>query len=158
MGRLDSPPCSIRPATTGDAEAILAMADRLREGVASWRHAGAVADAVRGWVEGSLAAMGNAGHWVLVADDAGRVVGFVTLAPGRHWSGEPEAAIGELVVSPEAEGRGIGRALVESAMKRAAEDGHVRITVSTGAANVRARRLYERIGFENEDVTLSRGL
>ena len=145
----------IRPATKADAEAVLALAHRLREGVAPWRDEAAVAAAVRGWVEGSLASIGELGHAMLVSEQAGEVVGFVSVSPGRHWSGEAEATIGELVVAPAVEGRGLGRALVEAALEHARADGYQRISVSTGAANARARALYARLGFEDEDVTLS---
>lgn len=148
----------IRLATDADGQILLALADRLREGVAPWRDEAAVAAAVRGWVEASLEAMDEAGHAVLVAELAGTIVGFVTLSPGSHWSGAVEPSIGELVVTPQAEGRGIGTALVEAVLARARSDGHRRISVSTGAANARARGLYRRLGFEDEDVTLSRAL
>lgn len=148
----------IRPATTADADTVLALADRLRVGVAPWREEAAVTTAVRGWVETSLATMGEPGHAVLVAELDHDVVGFITLSPGMHWAGDPDASIGELVVSTEAEGRGLGHALVEAAMERARENGCTRISVSTGAANERARSLYRRLGFEDEDVTLSRAL
>jgi len=137
---------------------VLALADRLCDGVARWRDPEAVLTAVRGWVQSSLATREDPGHAVLVAELEGSVVGFVTLSPTHHWSGEPEASIGELVVSPEAEGRGIGRALVEAVMARARESGCTRISVSTGAANDRARALYRRLGFEDEDVATSRAL
>ena len=88
----------------------------------------------------------------------GTVVGFVTLSPGSHWSGVAEPSIGELVVAPEAEGQGIGSALVEAVIERARSEGHTRVSVSTGAANARALGLYRRLGFEDEDVTLSRRL
>ena len=114
--------------------------------------------AVHGWVQSSLATMEDPGHAVLVAELEGSVVGFVTLSPTHHWSGEAEASIGELVVSQRAQGRGIGSALVEAAMARARELGCARISVSTGAANARARDLYRRLGFEDEDVTSSRAL
>jgi ribosomal protein S18 acetylase RimI-like enzyme len=149
---------SIRPATTADVDTVMSLADRLLVGVAPWREEAAVTAAVRGWVRTSLAAMAEPGHAVLVAELEGVVVGFVTLSPAPHWAGDPDAYIGELVVSPEAEGRGIGRALVVAAMERARENGSTRIRVSTGAANTRARSLYRALGFEDEDVTLSRAL
>ena len=149
---------TIRAATGAEADAVRSLADRLREGVASWRDATAVTKAVRGWVESSLDAMDEPGHAVLVAESAGKIVGFVTVSPGSHWSGAIEPSIGELVVVPEAEGQGIGKGLVEAAMAHARSEGHSRISVSTGAANARARALYRRLGFEDEDVTLSRAL
>ena len=149
---------TIRAATGADADAVRSLADRLREGVAPWRDSSAVTKAVRAWVEGSLDAMDEPGHAVLVAETGGTILGFVTVSPGRHWSGASEPSIGELVVVPEAEGQGIGAALVEAAMAHARREGHSRISVSTGAANGRARALYRRLGFEDEDVVLSRAL
>jgi ribosomal protein S18 acetylase RimI-like enzyme len=149
---------TIRAATGADADAVRSLADRLREGVAPWRDETAVTTAVRRWVEGSLDAMDEPGHAVLVAENAGTILGFVTMSPGSHWSGAIEPSIGELVVAPEAESKGIGKALVEAAMDHARSEGHTRISVSTGAANARARALYRRLGFEDEDVTLSREL
>ena len=149
---------TIRAATDADGPVLLALADRLRQGVAPWRDEAVVVDAVRGWVEASVAAMDEAGHAVLVAELGSTVVGFVTLSPGSHWSGVAEPSIGELVVAPEAEGQGIGSALVEAVIERARSEGHTRVSVSTGAANARALGLYRRLGFEDEDVTLSRRL
>lgn len=149
---------TIRAATDADGLVLLALADRLRQGVAPWRDEAAVVDAVRGWVEASVAAMDEAGHAVLVAELGSTVVGFVTLSPGSHWSGVAEPSIGDLVVAPEAEGQGIGSALVEAVIERARSEGHTRVSVSTGAANARALGLYRRLGFEDEDVTLSRRL
>jgi len=149
---------TIRAATDADGPVLLALADRLRQGVAPWRDEAAVVDAVRGWVEASVAAMDEAGHAVLVAELGSTVVGFVTLSPGSHWSGVAEPSIGDLVVAPEAEGQGIGSALVEAVIERARSEGHTRVSVSTGAANARALGLYRRLGFEDEDVTLSRRL
>jgi ribosomal protein S18 acetylase RimI-like enzyme len=149
---------TIRAATDADGPVLLALADRLRQGVAPWRDEAAVVDAVRGWVEASVAAMDEAGHAVLVAELGSTIVGFVTLSPGSHWSGVAEPSIGELVVAPQAEGQGIGTALVEAVMERARSEGHTRVSVSTGAANARALGLYRRLGFEDEDVALSRRL
>jgi ribosomal protein S18 acetylase RimI-like enzyme len=146
----------IRSATTADVDKVLALADRLRVGVAPWREEAAVTTAVRGWVRAPLATVAEPGHAVLVAELDDVVVGFVTLSPGAHWAGDPDASIGELVVSAEAEGRGVGRALVEAALERARDNGCTRVSVSTGAANERARSLYRRLGFE--DVTSSRAL
>jgi ribosomal protein S18 acetylase RimI-like enzyme len=155
---IDGMGAHIRHATSADVEAVRDLADRLREGVAPWRDDAAVTSAVRGWVDSSIQAMNEPGHAVLVAELDRKVVGFITLSPGSHWSGDVEPSIGELVVATDAEGQGVGRALVEAVMEHARERGFERISVSTGAANTRARRLYEHLGFDDEDVTLSRTL
>jgi ribosomal protein S18 acetylase RimI-like enzyme len=149
---------TIRRAASGDEAALLPLATRLTEGVAPWRPEPGVVAAVVGWVEASLDTMNEPGHAVLVAEVEGRIVGFVTLSAGHHWSGETDASIGELVVAPEAEGAGVGTALVEAVIGHARDEGYTRVSVSTGAANARALRLYRRLGFEDEDISLSRPL
>jgi ribosomal protein S18 acetylase RimI-like enzyme len=148
----------IREAVAADEDAVIALADRLCEGVARWRDPEAVLIAVRGWVRSSFDAREDRDHAVLMAELDGSIVGFVTSSPSQHWSGEPEVSIGELVVDQQAGGQGIGSALVEAAMERARTSGYARISVSTGAANAPARALYRRLGFEDEDVSTSRPL
>jgi ribosomal protein S18 acetylase RimI-like enzyme len=55
-----------------------------------------------------------------------------------------------IAVTEEAEGRGVGRALMEHAEKWARERGHDRITLSVFEGNRRARGLYERVGYAVE--------
>jgi ribosomal protein S18 acetylase RimI-like enzyme len=91
---------------------------------------------------------------VFVAVDAasGTVLGSVTYIPGpgtplSETEGDGEAGFRMLAVEPSAQGRGVGRALVEACIERArAEDKHrlVLLTLSTMTA---ARVLYERLGF-----------
>jgi len=123
--------------------------------VAPWRDAEAVDKAVVGWVEGSLERTGDPGAEVLVAEQNGRLVGFVSVACQRHWSGSLDAYIGELVVSTDAERQGVGSTLVRAAVDWGRAHEVERVTVSTGAANAAARRLYASLGFDEEDVTLS---
>ncbi|GAA2269163.1 hypothetical protein GCM10010149_07700 [Nonomuraea roseoviolacea subsp. roseoviolacea] len=146
----------IRPYRDEDRDAIVALAPRLTEGVAAWRDADAVAAAVRDWVTGSLDRHGSDGHGVFVADRDGCVAGFVTMATRRHFTGEVDAYIGELVVGAEAEGTGVGRALVNAAESWARAHGLRRVTLETGAANGRARSFYRALGYAEEEVRLSR--
>ncbi|WP_309237105.1 GNAT family N-acetyltransferase [Actinomadura sp. BRA 177] len=74
----------------------------------------------------------DAENWV--AEDGGVVVGLLGLLGSE---------IGGLFVLPEAQGRGIGRVLVEHAV---ALYGEVRLDVFE--ANAKARGFYERMGFE----------
>ncbi|SDI39914.1 GNAT family N-acetyltransferase [Alloyangia pacifica] len=72
--------------------------------------------------------------WVTVAEDGpGAVVGFLA----REGS-----YVHALFVAPGAQGRGVGRTLLEDAQRRAA-----RLELWTFVANARARRFYERAGF-----------
>lgn len=89
----------------------------------------------------------------LVAEDAaGRVVGWACLGPYRRDEGESDelAADGELYaiyLLPEYVGRGIGRALAEAVMARAADRGFPWLRLWVLEGNRRARGFYERAGF-----------
>ncbi|UWQ11431.1 GNAT family N-acetyltransferase [Aliiroseovarius crassostreae] len=71
--------------------------------------------------------------WVSVAQEQGRVLGFLARAQGE---------IHALYVAPHARGRGIGGALVDHA-KQASN----RLTLYTFVANEAAQRFYLRKGF-----------
>jgi GNAT superfamily N-acetyltransferase len=149
----------VRPYQPDDRETVLALADRLTVGVAPWRDADAVVAAVRDWVAGSVRVAGEGrGALLVAADDDGKVLGFVSVAERRHFAGDLDAYVGELVTAAGAEGRGVGRELLERAEAWARERGYRRITLETGARNARALRLYEHLGWESEDVRLSKPL
>jgi putative acetyltransferase len=88
-------------------------------------------------------------HFVALAED--RVVGWCDVSPGR---GESRAHMGILGVGllPEFRGCGIGATLMTSAIGRAWEKGLTRIELTVRTDNVRAKRLYERFGFEVEGI------
>ncbi len=77
-------------------------------------------------------------RWWVADDDGGRLLGAV-----GYTAGDP-VDIDRLVVDPAVFRRGVGRALIATVVSEAAGRP---ITVSTGAANDPARRLYEAAGF-----------
>jgi GNAT superfamily N-acetyltransferase len=141
-----------------DRDAGMALAPRLTAGVAAWRRSDAVAAVVRAWVDGSLESQDVDHRPVFVADDAGRIVGFATAATRKHWSGDLDAYIGELVVAEDCTKRGIGRALVTAIETWARASGHHRITVETGASNSSGQAFYAALGYTAEEVVLTRDL
>ncbi|WP_405017067.1 GNAT family N-acetyltransferase [Kitasatospora sp. NBC_00070] len=85
----------------------------------------------------------------LVAESAGRVVGYVQQGPATPLASNSHVRqIQGFVVDPEARGRGIGRALIEAACDRARAEGIRRMTLRVLAHNAPARRVYESCGFE----------
>jgi ribosomal protein S18 acetylase RimI-like enzyme len=88
---------------------------------------------------------------VLAAFDPGPV-GCVTYVPGLGEYAEfkdPDAAgIRMLAVAPEAQGRGIGRALTLACLDRARADHFPLVVLHSMAPMVAARHLYEGLGFE----------
>jgi len=90
---------------------------------------------------------------VLVAEVDGRVVGWGKIEhPTPLPASDHVWHVTGLAVDPEYEGRGAGRALVEALVEEARSRGGRRITLRVFAPNERARRLYERCGFEVEGV------
>jgi ribosomal protein S18 acetylase RimI-like enzyme len=86
---------------------------------------------------------------VAVADD--RVVGCITYVPGpgpyAEFTDDDAAGIRMLAVAPEAQGRGVGVALVRACVQRARASGRARIVLHSTEPMVGAQRLYEREGF-----------
>lgn len=148
----------VRPAADDDGPAALSLASRLEEGVSPWRDQSNVAHAVRAWVEASISALTDNDRACFVAEENTQVIGFVSVKRCQHWSGAIEAYIGELMVATTAEGRGVGRALVEEAVDWSQSQGCDRIALETGSANAPALAFYHSLGFEHDEVRLSRGL
>jgi ribosomal protein S18 acetylase RimI-like enzyme len=103
---------------------------------------------------------------VLGAVDDGRVVGTVTVElHGRIPGGHPrsplapdQAHVRMLGVHPDQRRRGIGRALMDAAVKRARRAGKRRMTLETTEAMEPAQRLYESMGFRRgQDVVFDDG-
>jgi aminoglycoside 6'-N-acetyltransferase I len=148
----------IRAAEDGDRELLMKMAERLQEGVAEWRDPDEVRRAVVGWVRDSLADRDNADSTALVAEHGGEVVGFICVSERAHFTGQVDTYVGELVVARSAEGQGVGRALLAAAEDWGRSRGRARVVVDTGAANTPARRFYAALGYQDEDITVSRAI
>ena len=92
-----------------------------------------------------------AGCEVLVARRGDQVVGGVTFVPGpgpyAQLITENEAELRMLVVDPEAQGRGVGAALVQACVELARAAGKRNLVLGTMPAMVAAQRLYARLGF-----------
>jgi ribosomal protein S18 acetylase RimI-like enzyme len=148
----------VRPFRPEDRQQVLALAPRLTEGVASWRDPVGVASAAVGWVTGSMASADEPGHAVFVAEPDGRVGGVITLSERAHFSGQTDAYVGELIVAAGLERRGIATELMRAAEAWAAQRDYAFITLETGAANDRARKLYAALGFLEEEVRLTKAV
>ena len=146
----------VRAATEQDQIAVLQLAPRLAEGVAAWRNRQAAVLAAQQWLADSFAVATRRDGTVLVAVDEADVLGVITTREQRHFTGEMDGYIGELAVAPHAARQGIGRALIEAAQSWARDRGLRHLTLHTGMANIPARRFYAALGFQEEDVRLTR--
>jgi ribosomal protein S18 acetylase RimI-like enzyme len=67
------------------------------------------------------------------------------------WTQALECYLAELYVVPDRRGRGLGRALMESAIELARREGADRMDLGTSDDDVAARALYESLGFNNRE-------
>ena len=82
--------------------------------------------------------------WVQVASDGGVVVGLVAMKL-ENWNGR--ATLHHLYLAPSARRQGVGRAMIEAALKEA-DRCHMRsLWAETQTTNYAAVRFYERTGF-----------
>ena len=88
---------------------------------------------------------------VLVADDAGRVIGAVTYVgnpgPYAEFDGDGDAGIRMLAVDPTRQRAGTGQALVAHCVARARREGKTRVVLHSTPAMTAAHRIYGRLGF-----------
>jgi GNAT superfamily N-acetyltransferase len=94
-----------------------------------------------GWADGST---------YLVAWDERGPVGHVHIAWADTELGLPE--LQDMYVLPERRGEGIGTTLAAAAESIASERGHDRCSLSVSDGNLRARSLYERLGYAPADL------
>ena len=85
----------------------------------------------------------------------GGIVGTLTLVMFRIPTGM-RAWIEDVVVDGTARGRGVGEALNEEALRRAAAAGARSVDLTSRPAREAANRLYRRLGFEIRDTNVYR--
>lgn len=85
------------------------------------------------------------------APPAGRILGTIMLQPwphsGRVAQGPDEAEVRALAVAPDAQGSGVGAALLHGVVERARKTGVGHLVLCTMTEMRAAHRLYERAGF-----------
>ena len=81
--------------------------------------------------------------WVAEVD--GRLAGSLTL-----WDVVGEGEIANVAVHPDFWRQGVGRALVQTALDKAAELGFPRVMLEVRASNEAAQTLYRSFGFEED--------
>lgn len=92
----------------------------------------------------------------MIAERGARPVGLVHALFHAHcWRPQRSCYLQDLFADPEARGAGVGRALIEAVVERAAGEGGPVYWI-TGAGNETARRLYDRVAKEQGVVMYER--
>jgi GNAT superfamily N-acetyltransferase len=146
----------IRPYSSSDRAFVLSLAPRLAIGRQPWRDLGLWLATVENWLIESIRHHYQKTMVLIAEDEQGEPCGFATVSHSTHFTGQRQAYIGELATSEAVEGRGVGTALVQACEQWAREKGYAILTLTTGAANARALRFYRHLGFQDEDVTLTK--
>jgi ribosomal protein S18 acetylase RimI-like enzyme len=134
----------IRAARAADAEALTPLLDQLGYPLTAAAVARALGELLR-----------DPAHLVLVAEEDGRVVGYVNanFRPQLHHLA-PVGTIDELVVDEGFRGRRIGERLVEAVLEEGRRRGADVVEVATHERRERARAFYRRCGFEATSIKL----
>ncbi|MDZ4863230.1 MAG: GNAT family N-acetyltransferase [Gemmatimonadota bacterium] len=150
---------TLRRAVSADEPALLRLATRLGDfPVPPWRTASEIATADHPILLASLRspATDNA---LFVADDLGALLGFVfVVVRTDYFTHERYAYVEDLALAVKGEGRGLARRLMEEAEGWARSLGFRRIGLSVWFQNLRARGLYERLGYQPETMQYLKAL
>jgi ribosomal protein S18 acetylase RimI-like enzyme len=95
----------------------------------------------------------------IATTDEGTPAGFVWMAKTHNdFTGQLEASLLNQYVAEPYRGQGLGRRLMETAEEWARQQGLPRISLSVGAHNKLARRLYETLGYQVDVLRMTKKL
>lgn len=99
------------------------------------------------WLPSMRAWLGSGRMYGYVAEMSGHAVGSVIYGRGRDEDHADWGEIVSLYLLPEAEGQGIGHALLTAALDALQADGYDRVYLWSIAGNEHAEQFYHRHGF-----------
>jgi len=153
-------PVHVRRATMDDMPFIRSLAERFaRFGTPAWR------DSALMWKHHQLSVeeVGESidtSDLVLLAEDMqGTRLGFICATHATDFfTQEPQGYVSDLAVIAQAEGKGVGRKLLEQAEEWARTQGYRILTLDVFAANALARAFYTHLGYAEETVKMVKEL
>lgn len=135
----------IRSATAGDAAAIAEIWNHIiRDTIATFNSA----EKTEAEVATIIAARQAAGRAFFVADDAGEVLGFATYDQFRGGVGYKHSMEHTVLLSPKANGRGIGRALMTAIEDHARKSGAHVMVAGVAGENIAGRDFHLALGYQ----------
>lgn len=138
-----------RPATLADLPALAPLFDAYRQ---FYEQAPDLALATR-FIS---ARMERQESVVLVAERAGRLLGFCQLYPSFcSVLAQPIYVLYDLFVDPAARKTGAGKALLLAAEAHARQEGMARMDLTTAHTNTTAQSLYAALGWERDQVFMA---
>jgi ribosomal protein S18 acetylase RimI-like enzyme len=153
---------TVRPATPADRPALGRLGALLLERHHAFdpdRFIPPIPETERGYGAFLERELQREGSVVLVAEEAGQVLGYVYgRLEGNDWLAlrGPAAVIHDLMVDPARQRAGIGRRLLEEMISRLTALGAPRIVLSTAQRNEEAQRLFASAGFRPTMIEMTR--
>ncbi|MGE5198549.1 MAG: N-acetyltransferase family protein [Rhodospirillaceae bacterium] len=157
----DALPLTIRPARHDDEAFLVGLLPRLADfPLPAWRTADEIArgdrqvllDALHGRTEHAA---------ILVAElsPGGERAGFVFATTAHdYFTRAAHAHVEVIAVTPEAERRGVARALMDAIERWAARRGYRHVTLNVFDRNARAKALYGSLGYQAETIHFRKNL
>jgi ribosomal protein S18 acetylase RimI-like enzyme len=141
----------IRTATSQDRAFVLSLANRLADfDRPAWRTADDIADGDRRALAAQLDYPSPDNELFVAELDSVPAGCLLMWTLEDYFSHERHAHVSVIAVRCDAEGRGVGAALMSHAEHWARQRGHRCITLSVFESNHRAQHLYERCGYTVE--------
>jgi len=149
----------LRAAVPADLPRLSELAERLADfGPPAWRTSGEIVEGELRTVRRHLESPAPDAALVVAADGA-EAVGFVYVETlTDYFTGLRHGHIGILSVAKEAEGTGVGGALLGFAEDWARQRGYAILTLNVFDGNRRARSVYERRGYAPETLRYVKAL
>jgi L-amino acid N-acyltransferase YncA len=138
----------IRPATPADARAVAEVhRETWADTYTPW-----IPDVMDGYdlersTENWAGIATQEGSHLVVAEEAGRVLGFAVSGPARGDGVDGAGEVYAIYVRPSLHGKGIGQALMADALRWLAAAGHPECILWVAEPSTRSRRFYEHVGF-----------
>lgn len=135
----------LRDATPKDAPAIAAIWNPIiRDTVVTFNPTARSHDDLRRMIQSRHAD----GHAFMVAQQAGRLLGFATYAQFRGGLGYGRTMEHTINLAPQARGAGVGQALLRALEDHAARAGHHIMVAAVTGSNVASIRFHQRQGYQ----------
>lgn len=151
---------SLRPYTQEDTEFVLGVLPRFVEFAPPAKDRTGLMAANATLTRTELENLEVPGTAAFIAEGTdGRRLGYISLKTELEPStGANIGYISGIAVAQEAEGRGIGKALMNAAESWARSEGYRQIALHVYADNQRARRFYQTLGYVEEVVRMAKVL
>jgi ribosomal protein S18 acetylase RimI-like enzyme len=148
------PEIQIRTAKKEDKEFIVSLVSRLTEfELPSWREPKQMNVADEEVLSRVLLTNPPEVAILMAEDNNGVPLGFIHLNISTdYYTHEKHGHISDIIVAPNGEGRGVGKALMAAGEEWARNNRFRWLTLNVFTHNTRARKLYEKLGYEEDTI------